>query len=129
MWPNPKRPFKILNRLLDLLLKIHLAPGREEKYKSYVALKKKEKDQKKQPYINGKEAIAVPSSITIINKSCNGKINLFNNERKRRRKYAKKAQGDPANKQKWIDKAIRCTERIETYEKILAFEVKNKYEA
>ena len=51
------------------------------------------------------------------------KENLFNNERRRRRKYVKKAKDDPVNEQKWINKAIRCTERIETYAETLAIEV------
>ncbi|KAI9255367.1 hypothetical protein EDC94DRAFT_650689 [Helicostylum pulchrum] len=48
MWSDLKRPLKVLNRLLDILLKIHLAPEREQKYKAYVARKKKEMEQKRQ---------------------------------------------------------------------------------
>ncbi|KAG2232519.1 hypothetical protein INT48_005409 [Thamnidium elegans] len=122
IWSDSKRLLKVLNRLLDLLLKIHLAPEREQKYKAYVAKKKNETEQKKQLYINEEEATTIQSPISFMNKSRNGKRNLVNNERKRRRKYVKKPKGDPINKQKLVNKVIRCTERIETYTKFLTTE-------
>ncbi|KAI9251110.1 hypothetical protein EDC94DRAFT_697763 [Helicostylum pulchrum] len=79
-------------------------------------------EQKRQLYISEKEATTIQRPISIIKKSRNGKRNLFNNERRQRRKYVKKAKDDPVNEQKWINKAIRCTERIETYAKTLAIE-------
>ncbi|KAI8095542.1 hypothetical protein BDF21DRAFT_329988, partial [Thamnidium elegans] len=41
MWSDGKRTTKVLNRLIDVLLKIHLAPQRETKYKIYLAKEKK----------------------------------------------------------------------------------------
>ncbi|GAA5796237.1 hypothetical protein HPULCUR_001607 [Helicostylum pulchrum] len=79
-------------------------------------------EQKRQLYISEKEATTIQRPISIIKKSRDGKRNLFNNERRQRRKYVKKAKDDPVNEQKWINKAIRCTERIETYAKTLAIE-------
>ncbi|KAI9244599.1 hypothetical protein EDC94DRAFT_653880 [Helicostylum pulchrum] len=111
MWSDSKRPLKVLNRLLDILLKIHLAPEREQK-----------NGAKETTVYQRKEATTIQRPIGIIKKSRNGKRNLFNNERRRRRKYVKKAKDDPVNEQKWINKAIRCTERIETYAETLAIE-------
>ena len=73
MWSDSKRPLKVLNRLLDILLKIHLAPEREQKYKAYVAKKKKEMEQKRQLYISEKEATTIQRPISIIKKARNGK--------------------------------------------------------
>ncbi|KAI9275277.1 hypothetical protein EDC94DRAFT_644071 [Helicostylum pulchrum] len=111
MWSDSKRPLKVLNRLLDILLKYILHRSENRKM-----------EQKRQLYISEKEATTIQRPIGIIKKSRNGKRNLFNNERRRRRKYVKKAKDDPFNEQKWINKAIRCTERIETYAETLAIE-------
>ncbi|KAI9245718.1 hypothetical protein EDC94DRAFT_590373 [Helicostylum pulchrum] len=78
MWSDSKRPLKVLNRLLDILLKIHLAPEQEQKHKAYIAKKKKEMEQKRQLYISEKEATTIQRPIGIIKKSRNGKRNLFN---------------------------------------------------
>ncbi|KAI8091496.1 hypothetical protein BDF21DRAFT_332533, partial [Thamnidium elegans] len=48
MWSDGKRATKVLNRLIDVLLKIHLAPQRETKYKLYLAKKKKGRSRTKE---------------------------------------------------------------------------------
>ncbi|GAA5803126.1 hypothetical protein HPULCUR_008601 [Helicostylum pulchrum] len=43
MWKKSNRFYKLLNNLLQVLLKIHLVPTRERRYKDFIAQKKQEK--------------------------------------------------------------------------------------
>ncbi|KAG2234481.1 hypothetical protein INT48_004860 [Thamnidium elegans] len=85
LWDNPKRLNNLLNCLLRVLLKIHLAPIREIKERGEV------KAQQRFNY----------------------------NEIKRRDKFIKKPKKDYANASKWLKRAERCDERINTYSEVL----------
>lgn len=72
----------MLNRLVDILLKIYLAPAREQRDKAYIIKKKIDLEKKKEMDISKHKKKTSNNYISIINKSRNGKRQLFKNERK-----------------------------------------------
>jgi hypothetical protein len=89
MWSKASRFRKLLNHLILVLLKIHLAPIREKKYKDYVKSKIDERQKKQE----SKEA-SVPDTapvqvFSLINKSKNRRRNIF----VRQKKEIQKLQG------------------------------------
>lgn len=117
MWSEPKRYIKLLNRLLQVLLKIHLAPMREKKYKEDVAKKIQEKENMKQT--------ALATSVKLANKSRNSRRRVFKDERKRAEIYEQKANVYPEEHEKWEKKAERSRERLNKYKETLEKEVCN----
>ena len=95
----------MLNRVLIVLLRIHLAPERERK--------KKERLQE----------IATQDNTKITRKSYYTRRNMIKNERKKQNKYLQKAQEDAANRRKWKTKTINCDKRINTFIQALSIDV------
>ncbi|KAI8886751.1 hypothetical protein K501DRAFT_331044 [Backusella circina FSU 941] len=123
---------KLLNNLLETLLKINLASKREHKYKQYI--KEREKNKKKS---HSNDSVSVPiEAISVIGKSRDGKRRLFRNEIKKAEHYGRKsdqAQRDAEAEyyllltlQAEEEKAQRCYERVDTYDKALKREKNEK---
>lgn len=111
MWSEPKRYYKLLNKLLQVLLKLHLAPTRHLKYKEYLDAKSNDR-------------ISSPP-MKFANKTRNSKRRIFKNERKRAKIYEEKAEKRPYEREKWRRKAQRSRERLVLYEETLRREVRS----
>lgn len=113
--------YTMLNNLLMVLLRLHLAPKREEnKRKRIEALKKKEVTSHP---IESRGTSIPYDKISVAALTYNARKKLLKNERKRREKYYNKALNDPENKEKWEAKAERSRERTFTYVHLLNSQV------
>ncbi|CEG68496.1 hypothetical protein RMATCC62417_04746 [Rhizopus microsporus] len=110
MWSQKMRSRKTLNRVLIVLLRIHLAPKRERR--KIEKLTKKESEKAK----NNDKA---PTKIKLANKSYNIRKRSFKNEKKKRETYIRKSRNDKINELKWKYKATGCQMRISKYEETL----------
>ncbi|KAI9245942.1 hypothetical protein EDC94DRAFT_687005, partial [Helicostylum pulchrum] len=87
MWKKSNRFYKLLNNLLQVLLKIHLAPTRERRYKDFIAQKKQEKIER-----HG-------TSQKLVKKSRSGLRRFFKKERAKQEYYQQKvSQGHEQRK-------------------------------
>ncbi|KAG2229556.1 hypothetical protein INT48_006771 [Thamnidium elegans] len=100
LWNNPKRLNNLLNRLLRVPLKIHLAPIREKKLKNFVEKKKLKREEK----LKHNKDLTMSDYPSIS---------------KERDKFTKKSKKDYANAPKWLKRAERCDGRIKTYSEVL----------
>jgi hypothetical protein len=92
MWSNKRKAVNLLNKLLETLLRQHLAPQREEARKQFIKQKKEEREKRSNKPQRQYESLSIPLlDIRLINKTRNGKKRLFKNEQKRREAYLKKA--------------------------------------
>lgn len=124
MWSTTKRFYSLLNNLLIVLLRIHLAPRREANKRDEIQRRRELRDNTEAIGRNQQYQESIPfNEISLIEKSYNAKKRLFAKERKQREKYLTKAEKDINNATKWTAKAHRCTERLETYETVLQAEV------
>lgn len=119
MWADNTIVNKALNRLLNILLIVHLSPARDQEFKKKrEELKGKNKGKNRQPPNNN---CAIPvNSMSLINKTYNGRRRLFADEIKRRNRYIEKG-GDWVVKQ-W--KASLCQQRLNSYADVLQREVR-----
>ena len=122
MWSNSKRQYRLLNHVLIVLLRIHLAPDRERSRREYIDKKKAEKEEKDARLAESNAQHKHPG---IANRSYNARRRLFHNERSKLEKYELKAAStnDPWVQQKWVNRALASEIRLETYDKVLIDEV------
>jgi hypothetical protein len=111
------RSRNILNRVLIVLLRIHLAPKRERRKIEELTKKKSEK---------AKNTDKAPTNIKLANKSYN--IRLFKNEKKKHETYICKSRNDKINELKWKYKATKCQMRISKYEETLRKEASSLFD-
>lgn len=113
MWSNNKLVSKLLNKLIDNLLTIHLAPNRDKEFKQKrEELRKNNKNKEKQAVVSN---CSIPvESISLVNKTRNGIRRLFKTEIKRKNSYLVKGKMSQAN---------MCDQRLKTYTKVLEREV------
>ncbi|KAG1036324.1 hypothetical protein G6F43_013068 [Rhizopus delemar] len=123
---SPGRFRKILHKLLNDLLRIHLAPERNRKYTKYVKHVKETLETKKSEEQASQLPKTTHSRIQLANKSRNFRRNLFKTERSWRDKMLKKYAESGYKENKWKEKADRCDLRIQTYERILREEREEK---
>lgn len=129
MWSSTTRFKKLFNHLILVLLRLHLAPSREEKKRQYVQEKfnKKPENKGKTRIIQAANVEPIPvNKISLVNLSRNQKRNLFDGERRRCDKYIVKAETESVNlakRDKWYQRADSCLNRIKTYNTILKNEV------
>ncbi|KAI8888522.1 hypothetical protein K501DRAFT_329857 [Backusella circina FSU 941] len=60
MWSNSKRIYKLLSNLVDVLLKVHLAPSREKSYKEHIKKKIVEREKKNKKPVSAYESLSIP---------------------------------------------------------------------
>ncbi|RCH82304.1 hypothetical protein CU097_003953 [Rhizopus azygosporus] len=113
------RSRKVLNRVLIILLRIHLAPKRERRKIEELTKKKSEK---------AKNTDKAPTKIKLANKSYNTRKRLFKNEKKKRETYIRKSRNDKINELKWKYKATKCQMRVSKYEEILRKEASSLFD-
>ncbi|KAG1124605.1 hypothetical protein G6F42_009473 [Rhizopus arrhizus] len=115
MWADSTTVNKLLTRLLRFLLLIHLCPDQDCDFKA----KKEELQDKSKGKGKGKQVLrdtntSIPvESISLINKTRNGRRRLFRNEQQRKKKYEDKGNTRAAE---------RCQVRLDTYREVLARE-------
>lgn len=119
LWSNSKRYYKLLNNVLIVLLRIHLAPEREQAKREYAESKMNAKANKP---LQDNES---PTVASISKRSYNERKKLFKNEKRKCDKYRKKAEcsTDIRDIQKWNDKVIKCESRLKLYEETLKNQV------
>ncbi|RCH94090.1 hypothetical protein CU097_013462 [Rhizopus azygosporus] len=110
MWSQKMRSRKTLNRVLIVLLRIHLAPKRERRKIEKLTKKKSEK---------AKNTDKASTKIKLANKSYNTRKKLFKNEKKKREAYIRRSRNDKINELKWKYKATECKMCISKYEETL----------
>ncbi|EPB84660.1 hypothetical protein HMPREF1544_08603 [Mucor circinelloides 1006PhL] len=117
MWADSTTVNKLLTRLLRFLLLIHLCPDQDCDFKA----KKEELQDKSKGKGKGKGKqvlrdtnTSIPvESISLINKTRNGRRRLFRNEQQRKKKHEDKGNTRAAE---------RCQVRLDTYREVLARE-------
>ncbi|RCH79804.1 hypothetical protein CU097_003517 [Rhizopus azygosporus] len=88
MWSTPKIFYSLMSSLLDFLLRVHLAPNREAKYRSYIQKKVEErskKDSQQSVDDNSKKS-------TFADLPRNARRNIVRGEEYKRKKYEEKTK-------------------------------------
>ncbi|CAO3650614.1 unnamed protein product [Mucor fragilis] len=110
MWVDSIIVHKLLARLLRFLLMCHLCPDQDRNFKA------KKKDLQSKRKGKGKQVLrdtnaSIPAeSISLINKTRNGRRRLFRKEQQRKQKYERKGNTRAAK---------RCQVRLNTYREVL----------
>lgn len=115
IWTDKRMMNALLDKLLYVLLKIHLAPKREKKFWEYVEKKNKAKESRECSLETKKDL----SKLTR-----NAKRNILREERYRRDKYIAKSKHDPTNEKKWIEKVQKSSQRLLNYKKDMFVKVR-----
>jgi hypothetical protein len=140
MWSKANRFRKLLNHLILVLLEIHLAPIREKKYKDYIKNKIDERQKKQKSKKTSGPDTAPVQGFSLINKSKNGRRNIFVRQKKEIRKLQERLNtnnvqvdefGDPMDVDEEassdyyavLKKITDGYERLDKYEKTLKREV------
>jgi hypothetical protein len=140
MWSKASRFRKLLNHLILVLLKIHLAPIREKKYKDYVKSKIDERQKKQESKEASVPDTAPVQAFSLINKSKNRRRNIFVRQKKEIQKLQGRLNtsnvqvdeyGDPMDVDEEasgdyyavLEKITDGYERLDKYEKMLKREV------
>jgi hypothetical protein len=111
MWNTPKIFYGLMNSLLDVLLRVHLAPNREAKYRSYIQKKAEERLKKdSQQSIDDNNRIS-----TFADLPRNARRNIVRGEEYKKKRYEVKIKRKPEESHKWKAKADMCQERIDGY--------------
>ncbi|KAI8643658.1 hypothetical protein BD408DRAFT_414343 [Parasitella parasitica] len=115
MWSENTIVNKLLRKLLNFLLLIHLSPNQDHAIKA----KKTERESTKlRKNHKGKQKVtncSIPmAEISVLNKTRNGRRKLFSDEKKLKAKYEEKGKHEAAD---------MCQVRIDTYEQVLKREV------
>ncbi|CAO3651316.1 unnamed protein product [Mucor fragilis] len=110
MWVDNTIVNKLLTRLLRFLLMCHLCPDQDRDFKAKKKdLQSKQKGKGKQVFRDTNASIP-EESVSLINKTRNGRRRLFRKEQQRKQKYERK--GNPRA-------AERCQVRLDTYQEVL----------
>ncbi|KAI9262799.1 hypothetical protein EDC94DRAFT_607444 [Helicostylum pulchrum] len=104
MSKKSNRFYKLLNNLLQVLLKIHLAPTRERRYKDFIAQKKQEKIER-----HG-------TSQKLVKKSRSSLRRFLKKERAKQEYYQQKVSQDHEQRSVWEEKVVTCKQRILDFE-------------
>ncbi|KAL0137307.1 hypothetical protein V8B55DRAFT_1578093 [Mucor lusitanicus] len=107
LWSLKGRFTKVFNKLLTILVKIHLAPDREAKYQDYL---KKQKQGQEKKTTSAQEANT--GNFSFAGKKRNQVRCIFGQERKNQQRYNQKAKTMGG---KWIKRARRSAECLQTY--------------
>jgi hypothetical protein len=108
MWTGRTQMNKLLNKLIEVLLKVHLAPTRERKYREHIAKKRQESQFKTKN--GGNEAWSFINSMDFGSLSRNEKRDIIRSEEYKKAKNQKKY--DSGKGTKWLQKKMRNEERI-----------------
>lgn len=104
MWNSKYLINKALNKVLDVLLKLHLAPVRQQQYVDYVNTKKEENTRQRQEQLNDTNIAYLPRD---------HRRSIIRDEEYKMKKYAKKEnETEDQEKQKWERRRIQAENRI-----------------
>ncbi|ORE09146.1 hypothetical protein BCV72DRAFT_193715, partial [Rhizopus microsporus var. microsporus] len=97
MWSTPKIFYGLMNSLLDVLLRVHLVPNREAKYRSYIQKKAEERSKKdsQQPVDDNSR------TSTFADLPRNARRNIARGEEYKKKKYEAKIKRKPEEAHKW----------------------------
>jgi hypothetical protein len=107
MWTGRTQMNKLLNKLIEVLLKVHLAPTRECKYREYIAKRQESQSKTKN---GGNEAWSFINRMDFGSLSRNEKRDTIRSEEYKKAKNQKKY--DSGKGIKWLQKKMRNEERI-----------------
>lgn len=107
LWNLKRRFTNVFNKLITILLRLHLAPEREAKYQEYLKTKRQGQDDD-----TPTPEQATNGTITFAGKSRNQIRRIFSQERRNQQKYTNKAKTSGGN---WYQKAKRSADRLTTF--------------
>ncbi|ORE07187.1 hypothetical protein BCV72DRAFT_190138, partial [Rhizopus microsporus var. microsporus] len=97
MWSTPKIFYGLMNSLLDVLLRVHLAPNREAKYRSYIQKRTEERSKK-----DSQQSVDDNSRTSIFaNLPRNARKNIVRDEEYKEKKHEAKIKRKSEEAHKW----------------------------
>ncbi|PHZ09986.1 uncharacterized protein RHIMIDRAFT_293945, partial [Rhizopus microsporus ATCC 52813] len=111
MWSTPKIFYGLMNSLLDVLLRVHLAPNREAKYRSYIQKRTEERLKK-----DSQQSVDDNSRTSIFaNLPRNARKNIVRDEEYKEKKHEAKIKRKSEEAHKWKAKVDTYQKRIDGY--------------